>query len=90
MLQKPLVFAGSGSACGTKAGSASRLVGYIFVAFLTDCLLGKFCEGVPPGDGRIYDCLMRHKMEPEMSEACRDQISRRQSLAAQDYRCSLV
>lgn len=47
---------------------------------------GKFCEGVQPGEGRIYDCLMRHKMEPDMSEACRDQISRRQSLSAQDYR----
>jgi Golgi apparatus protein 1 len=52
---------------------------------MRDCL-GKFCEGVQPGEGRIYDCLMRHKMEPEMTEPCRQQISRRQALAAQDYR----
>lgn len=46
----------------------------------------KFCENIRSGEGRVYKCLMKHKMERGMSKECMDQISRRQQLTVQDYR----
>ncbi|XP_064105225.1 Golgi apparatus protein 1-like [Macrobrachium nipponense] len=48
----------------------------------------KFCDNVRAGEGRVYKCLMKHKMERRMSKECVDQLSRRQQLIAQDYHVS--
>jgi len=45
---------------------------------------------VQAGNGRVYKCLLRHKVEPEMSDDCRDQVYRRQQLGWQDYKASGV
>jgi len=44
------------------------------------------CPDVQHGEGRVYECLLRHKMEKEMSDDCRQQLTRRQKLAARDYK----
>ena len=28
----------------------------------------RLCRNVPPGEGQVYRCLMRHQNDPEMSE----------------------
>ncbi|NWH33056.1 GSLG1 protein, partial [Chloropsis hardwickii] len=40
------------------------------------------------GEGRVYKCLFNHKFEESMSEKCRDALTTRQKLIAQDYKVS--
>lgn len=55
-----------------------------------DCLqdLIKFCPNVRPGSGQVYKCLMQHKIDRSMSNACQEQLVRREKLIAIDYRVS--
>ncbi|KAK3885354.1 hypothetical protein Pcinc_010433 [Petrolisthes cinctipes] len=48
----------------------------------------KFCENIRSGDGRVYRCLMKHKMDRRMSKECSDQLTRRQQLTVQDYKAN--
>ncbi|CAG7726469.1 unnamed protein product [Allacma fusca] len=48
----------------------------------------KFCARVSAGNGRVYKCLVKHKLETEMSSECREQIFRRQRLGWHDFRAS--
>uniref|UniRef100_F6PW80 Golgi apparatus protein 1 n=1 Tax=Xenopus tropicalis TaxID=8364 RepID=F6PW80_XENTR len=48
----------------------------------------RFCETVQAGEGRVYKCLFNHKFEESMSERCRDALTTRQKLIAQDYKIS--
>ncbi|KAG8143857.1 hypothetical protein E2320_001004 [Naja naja] len=47
-----------------------------------------FCETTQAGEGRVYKCLFNHKFEDAMSEKCRDALTTRQKLIAQDYKVS--
>lgn len=46
----------------------------------------KFCADLRGYD--IYKCLMKNKNSPQMSKKCENQLNRRSSLIAQDYRIS--
>ncbi|XP_037799147.1 Golgi apparatus protein 1-like [Penaeus monodon] len=48
----------------------------------------KFCEKTRAGEGRVYKCLMKHKMERGMSKECVEQMTRRQKLMVRDYQVS--
>uniref|UniRef100_A0A4W3HCX1 Golgi apparatus protein 1 n=1 Tax=Callorhinchus milii TaxID=7868 RepID=A0A4W3HCX1_CALMI len=48
----------------------------------------RFCEDIQGGEGRVYKCLFNHKFEDAMSEKCRDALTTRQKLIAQDYKVS--
>ncbi|XP_041917694.1 Golgi apparatus protein 1b isoform X1 [Alosa sapidissima] len=48
----------------------------------------RFCEDTQVGEGRVYKCLFNHKFEEAMSEKCRDALTTRQKLIAQDYKVS--
>ncbi|KAJ8343375.1 hypothetical protein SKAU_G00307040 [Synaphobranchus kaupii] len=48
----------------------------------------RFCETTQAGEGRVYKCLFNHKFEESMSEKCRDALTTRQKLIAQDYKVS--
>ncbi|KAM9480784.1 Golgi apparatus protein 1b isoform 2-T2 [Clarias gariepinus] len=48
----------------------------------------RFCENTQAGEGRVYKCLFNHKFEDAMSEKCRDALTTRQKLIAQDYKVS--
>ncbi|CAL8352811.1 unnamed protein product [Merluccius merluccius] len=48
----------------------------------------RFCENTQAGEGKVYKCLFNHKFEEAMSEKCRDALTTRQKLIAQDYRVS--
>uniref|UniRef100_A0AAR2K8D6 Golgi apparatus protein 1 n=1 Tax=Pygocentrus nattereri TaxID=42514 RepID=A0AAR2K8D6_PYGNA len=48
----------------------------------------RFCENIAAGEGRIYKCLFNHKFEDTMSGKCREALSTRQKLIAQDYKIS--
>uniref|UniRef100_A0A8C2K0G2 Golgi apparatus protein 1 n=1 Tax=Cyprinus carpio TaxID=7962 RepID=A0A8C2K0G2_CYPCA len=48
----------------------------------------RFCEHVRVGEGRVYKCLFNHKFEEAMSEKCRNALTTRQKLIAQDYKVS--
>ncbi|XP_062861293.1 Golgi apparatus protein 1b [Trichomycterus rosablanca] len=48
----------------------------------------RFCENTVVGEGRVYKCLFNHKFEEAMSEKCRDALTTRQKLIAQDYKVS--
>ncbi|XP_030587080.1 Golgi apparatus protein 1 isoform X3 [Archocentrus centrarchus] len=47
-----------------------------------------FCENTLAGEGRVYKCLFNHKFEDSMSERCREALTTRQKLIAQDYKVS--
>ena len=44
----------------------------------------KFCQRVHSGEGRVYRCLIKYKQS--VSEQCRDHLSRRQRLRAEDFK----
>ena len=44
------------------------------------------CHRIQSGEGRVYRCLMRHKLEPEMSRNCREKLFQREMLAVKDYK----
>ena len=46
------------------------------------------CAPVKSGEGRVFECLLKNKEEPTMSEECRVQLQRRQKLAAENYKVS--
>uniref|UniRef100_A0A3B4GUY2 Golgi apparatus protein 1 n=1 Tax=Pundamilia nyererei TaxID=303518 RepID=A0A3B4GUY2_9CICH len=48
----------------------------------------RFCENTLAGEGRVYKCLFNHKFEDSMSERCREALTTRQKLIAQDYKVS--
>lgn len=48
----------------------------------------RFCENTQAGEGRVYKCLFNHKFEDSMSEKCREALTTRQKLIAQDYKVS--
>ncbi|KTF94187.1 hypothetical protein cypCar_00028777, partial [Cyprinus carpio] len=48
----------------------------------------RFCENTPAGEGKVYKCLFNHKFEESMSDKCKDALSTRQKLIAQDYKVS--
>uniref|UniRef100_A0A8C2JZE7 Golgi apparatus protein 1 n=1 Tax=Cyprinus carpio TaxID=7962 RepID=A0A8C2JZE7_CYPCA len=48
----------------------------------------RFCEHTQVGEGRVYKCLFNHKFEEAMSEKCRNALTTRQKLIAQDYKVS--
>ncbi|XP_077451886.1 Golgi apparatus protein 1 [Stigmatopora argus] len=48
----------------------------------------RFCENTLAGEGRVYKCLFNHKFEEAMSEKCREALTTRQKLIAQDYKVS--
>ncbi|XP_070575745.1 Golgi apparatus protein 1-like isoform X2 [Ptychodera flava] len=46
----------------------------------------RFCETVTAGNGKIYKCLMKHKFEHDMSDSCKEKLTIRQRLTAEDYK----
>jgi Golgi apparatus protein 1 len=46
----------------------------------------KFCHRIQSGDGRVYRCLMRHKLERDLSRNCREKLFQREMLAVRDYK----
>ncbi|XP_067007577.1 Golgi apparatus protein 1 [Anabrus simplex] len=48
----------------------------------------RFCSDVPRGSGKIYKCLMQHKLDRTMTKECQEHLTWRQKLIAQDYRVS--
>ncbi|XP_065147379.1 Golgi apparatus protein 1 isoform X1 [Paramisgurnus dabryanus] len=48
----------------------------------------RYCENTPAGEGKVYKCLFNHKFEEGMSDKCKDALSTRQKLIAQDYKVS--
>ncbi|CAI9714844.1 Golgi apparatus protein 1 [Octopus vulgaris] len=46
----------------------------------------RFCDKVAAGNGRIFDCLMKHKFENDMSDKCRQKLVLRQQLIAEDIK----
>lgn len=46
----------------------------------------KFCPHVPSGEGRVYQCLLRHRSQDEMSSQCQEKLLQRERLMLQDYR----
>ncbi|XP_067853813.1 Golgi apparatus protein 1 isoform X2 [Heptranchias perlo] len=48
----------------------------------------RFCEDIQGGEGRVYKCLFNHKFDDAMSDKCREALTTRQKLIAQDYKVS--
>lgn len=48
------------------------------------------CEDVIAGEGKVYRCLFQHKFDDEMSPNCRETLTTRQRLVAQDYKASYI
>ncbi|CAG2104936.1 unnamed protein product [Medioppia subpectinata] len=46
----------------------------------------KFCHRIQSGDGRVYRCLMKHKLERDLSRGCREKLFQREMLAVRDYK----
>ncbi|GAB1597551.1 Golgi apparatus protein 1-like [Argonauta hians] len=46
----------------------------------------RFCEKVAAGNSRIFDCLLAHKFENDMSDKCRQKLVLRQQLIAEDIK----
>ncbi|XP_054162657.1 Golgi apparatus protein 1-like [Oppia nitens] len=46
----------------------------------------KFCHRIESGDGRVYRCLMKHKLEKDLSHNCREKLFQREMLAIRDYK----
>lgn len=48
----------------------------------------RFCVDVPSGEGRVYKCLKKHKLEEQMSDECKDKLTERQKLEAKDAKAN--
>ncbi|XP_014673318.1 PREDICTED: Golgi apparatus protein 1-like [Priapulus caudatus] len=48
----------------------------------------RFCANTPAGEGKVYNCLMKHKMLRDMSSECREMLVTRQKLVNVDYKVS--
>ncbi|OWF45073.1 Golgi apparatus protein 1-like [Mizuhopecten yessoensis] len=46
----------------------------------------RFCESIVAGQGRVYECLFKHKFDADMSDECRDKLTVRQRLIAEDVK----
>ncbi|XP_041454489.1 Golgi apparatus protein 1-like isoform X2 [Lytechinus variegatus] len=46
----------------------------------------RFCAKTHAGQGNIYKCLKEHKFNPEMSTECKEKLTTRQKVVAQDYK----
>jgi len=57
-----------------------------FFAILFYLFYARFCERVPAGNGRVYKCLLKHKMEVEMTSECRYQLLRREKMGWKDFK----
>ncbi|XP_062582222.1 Golgi apparatus protein 1-like isoform X2 [Saccostrea cucullata] len=44
------------------------------------------CDEVPAGGGKIYECLFKHKFNEKMSPKCKQMLTVRQQLIAQDVK----
>uniref|UniRef100_A0A914W435 Golgi apparatus protein 1 n=1 Tax=Plectus sambesii TaxID=2011161 RepID=A0A914W435_9BILA len=47
-----------------------------------------FCKGVQSGEGRIFECLMQHRNEQQMTANCTQILGERAQLMGQNYRLS--
>uniref|UniRef100_A0A2P2I582 Golgi apparatus protein 1-like n=1 Tax=Hirondellea gigas TaxID=1518452 RepID=A0A2P2I582_9CRUS len=47
-----------------------------------------FCRNIKAGNGRVYKCLMKHKLERTMTKECVEKLSERQHLVQEDYQVS--
>ncbi|XP_052060526.1 Golgi apparatus protein 1-like isoform X2 [Mytilus californianus] len=45
-----------------------------------------FCQKTPSGNGRVYECLFKHKMDPDMPIQCKEKLQRRQREIAEDVK----
>ncbi|KAI9558756.1 Golgi apparatus protein 1 [Daphnia sinensis] len=48
----------------------------------------RFCRNTQAGQGRVYKCLIKNKMQNDMSTKCREKLVRRQQLVSEDYKVS--
>ncbi|XP_045028229.1 LOW QUALITY PROTEIN: Golgi apparatus protein 1 [Daphnia magna] len=48
----------------------------------------RFCRNAQAGQGRVYKCLIKNKMQNDMSTKCREKLVRRQQLVSEDYKVS--
>lgn len=46
------------------------------------------CPRVQSGDGRVYRCLTKHRLDPDMSGNCQEELLRREQLTSLNYRVS--
>lgn len=46
----------------------------------------KFCPRVQSGEGKVYRCLMKHKLDRDLSRECREKLFQREMLAVHDYK----
>ncbi|KAL3859182.1 hypothetical protein ACJMK2_009412 [Sinanodonta woodiana] len=46
----------------------------------------RFCEKIPAGAGKVFECLFKHKFEREMSKNCREKLVQRQQMIAEDVK----
>ncbi|KAL3859180.1 hypothetical protein ACJMK2_009410 [Sinanodonta woodiana] len=46
----------------------------------------RFCEKIPAGAGKVFECLFKHKFEQEMSKNCREKLVQRQQMIAEDVK----
>ncbi|VDI80723.1 golgi apparatus protein 1 [Mytilus galloprovincialis] len=45
-----------------------------------------FCPKTPAGNGRVYECLFKNKMDPAMPLQCKEKLQRRQREIAEDVK----
>ncbi|XP_076110443.1 Golgi apparatus protein 1-like isoform X3 [Mytilus galloprovincialis] len=45
-----------------------------------------FCPKTPAGNGRVYECLFKNKMDPAMPIQCKEKLQRRQREIAEDVK----
>jgi len=46
----------------------------------------KFCHRIQSGEGKVYRCLMKHKLDRDLSRDCREKLFQREMLAVHDYK----
>ncbi|XP_053402519.1 Golgi apparatus protein 1-like [Mercenaria mercenaria] len=46
----------------------------------------QFCDTVQAGGGKVFDCLFKHKNSPGMADECKELLTIRQQLIAEDVR----
>ncbi|XP_071497848.1 Golgi apparatus protein 1-like [Diadema antillarum] len=48
----------------------------------------RFCPKEVSGQGRVYKCLLKNKFDKEMSEDCKEKLTTRQKVVAEDYKAN--
>ncbi len=46
----------------------------------------KLCHRIQSGEGKVYRCLMKHKLDRDLSRDCREKLFQREMLAFHDYK----